>query len=123
MFHSDEGYYCVILGIRKGKHALEKTSMQSAIIIETNSEPMGFPHNSISKEWACNAGELGSISGLGRSPGEGNGYPHQYSCLKNAMGREAWQATVHGVTRVGHNLATKPPPLSLYFIYSVLKIM
>ena len=123
MFHSDEAYYCVILGARKGKHTLEKASMHSAIIIKMNSEPVGFPHSSVGKEWVCNAGELGSIPGLGRSPGEGNGYPLQYSCLENPMGREAWQAIVHGVTKVGHNLATKPPSLSLYFIYSVLKIM
>ena len=44
----------------------------------------------ISKESACNAGELGSIPGLGRSPGGGNGYPVQYSCLENPMDREAW---------------------------------
>ena len=49
------------------------------------------------KESACNAGDLGSIPGLGRSPGEGNGNPLQYSCLEKSMGREAWQATVHGV--------------------------
>ncbi|KAB0352671.1 hypothetical protein FD754_017528 [Muntiacus muntjak] len=42
-------------------------------------------------------------------PGEGNGNPLQYSCLENPMDREAWRATVHGVARVGHNLATKPP--------------
>ena len=47
-------------------------------------------------------------SGLWLSPGEGNGNPFQYSCLENPMGREAWQATVHGVTRVGHDLETKP---------------
>jgi len=41
---------------------------------------------------------VGSIPGLGRSPGEGNGYPFQYSCLGNPMDREAWWATVHGVT-------------------------
>ena len=52
----------------------------------------------------------GSIPGLGRSPGEGSGNPLQYSCLVDLMDREAWQATVHGVTRVRHNLATKPPP-------------
>ena len=51
------------------------------------------------KESACNAGDPGSMSRLGRSPGEGNGYPLQYSCLKNPMGRGAWQATVHGVTK------------------------
>ena len=49
-----------------------------------------------------------SLGGEG-SPGEGNGKPLQYSCLQNPMDREAWRATVHGVTRVGHNLVTKPP--------------
>ena len=49
------------------------------------------------KESACNAGDLRSILGSGRSPGEGNGNPLQYSCLENPMDREAWQATVHGV--------------------------
>ena len=44
-------------------------------------------------------GDLGSIPGLGRSPGEGNGYPLQYSGLENSMDRGAWQATVHGVAK------------------------
>ena len=48
------------------------------------------------KESACNAGDPGSIPGLGRSPGEGNGNPLQYSRLENPMDRGAWQATVHG---------------------------
>jgi len=47
---------------------------------------MGFPHNSDGKESACKAGNLGSIPQLGRSPGEGNGNPLQYSCLENSMG-------------------------------------
>ena len=47
------------------------------------------------------------IPGLGRSPGEGNGNPLQYSCLENPMDRGAWQATVHGVAGVGHDLVTK----------------
>ena len=51
------------------------------------------------KESTCNAGDLGSIPGLGRSPGERNGYPLQYSCLENSMDRETWQATVHGVAK------------------------
>ena len=68
------------------------------------------PYSSIGKESAWNAGDLGSIPGSGRSPGEGNGNPLQYSCLENPMDRGAWWATVHGVTRVGHDLATKPPP-------------
>ena len=51
------------------------------------------------KESACNAGDQGSIPGWGRSSGEGNGSPLQYSCLENSMDREAWQATVGGVTK------------------------
>ena len=51
-----------------------------------------------SKECACNVGDSGSIPGSGRSPGEGNGYPLQYSCLENPMDRGAWQAPVQGVT-------------------------
>ena len=70
----------------------------------------GFPHSSVGKESACNAGDLGSIPGLGKSPGEGNGNQHQYTCLENPMDRGACQATVHGVARVGHDLATTPPP-------------
>ena len=50
------------------------------------------------KESARNAGELGSIPGLGRCPGEGQGNPLQYSCLENPMDRGVWQATVDGVT-------------------------
>ena len=69
---------------------------------------MGFPHSSVGKESACNAGNLGSIPGSGRSPGEGNGYPLQYSCLENPIDRGAWETTLHWVARVGHNLATKP---------------
>ena len=53
---------------------------------------------SAGKESTCKAGDLGSIPGLGRSPGEGNGYPLQYSCLENPMDRGAWQAMIHGVT-------------------------
>ena len=61
--------------------------------------PEGFSGGSDSKESACNAGDPGSISGLGRSPGEGNGYPLQYFCLENSMNRGAWWATVHGITK------------------------
>ena len=56
-------------------------------------------YGSDGKESACSVGELGSISGLGRSPGEGNGNPLQYSCLENSMDRGAWQATDHRVTK------------------------
>ena len=59
----------------------------------------GFPGGSDSKESACNARDLGSFPGSGRSPGEGNGYPLQYSCLENSMDRGTWQATVLEVTK------------------------
>ena len=62
----------------------------------------GFPHSSVGKESACNAGEPGSIPGSGRAPGEGNGNPLQHSCLKNPMDRGTWQG-------VGHDLVTTPP--------------
>ena len=55
--------------------------------------------SSVGKESACSAGDQGSVPGSGRSPGEGNGYPLQYSCLENPMNREAQWATVHGVTK------------------------
>ena len=60
---------------------------------------MGFPGTPDGKESACNAGDLGSIPGLGRSPGEGNGYPLQFYCLENYMDRGSWQVTVHGVPK------------------------
>ena len=63
------------------------------------SYPRGFPGGSEDKASACNAGDPGSMPGLGRSPGEGNGNPLQYSCLENPMDRGAWQATVHRVAK------------------------
>ena len=59
------------------------------------------------KEFACSAEDLGSIPGSGRSPGEGNSNPLQYSCLENPMDRGVWWATVHGAQTVRHNWATK----------------
>ena len=63
----------------------------------------GFPGGAEVKVSACNLGDLGSIPGSGRSPGEGNGNPLQYYCLENPMDRGAWWATVHGSQRVRHN--------------------
>ena len=60
---------------------------------------MGFPGGSDGKESACNSGDPGSIFGSERSPGEGNGYSLQHSCLEDPMDRGAWQATVHGVAK------------------------
>ena len=68
----------------------------------------GFPGSSVGKESSWNAGDMGLIPGPGRYPGEGHGYPIQYSCLENPMIRGAWWATVHGVARVRHDLVTKP---------------
>ena len=59
----------------------------------------GFPGGSEVKASASNTGDPGSIPGPGRSPGEGNGNPLQYSWLENPMDRGAWQATVHGVAK------------------------
>ena len=57
---------------------------------------MGFPDSSVGKDSSCNAGDPSSIPGLGRSPGEGNGNPLQYSCLENPTDGGAWWAAVHG---------------------------
>ena len=66
----------------------------------------GFPGGSDSKESACNGGDLNLTPGLGRSPGEGNDYPLQYSCLENSIDRAAWRATLStGLQRVRHNRA------------------
>ena len=77
--------------------------VQLILILNLFKLHMGFPHSSVGKESAFNAGDLGSIPGLGRSPGEGNGNPPHYSCLENSKDRGAWQATDLGVARVGHN--------------------
>ena len=67
----------------------------------------GFPHGSDSKESTCNVGDLGSIPGFAESPGEGNGYQLQYSCLEISMDRGAWQGLQSmGLQRVRHNWAT-----------------
>ena len=66
----------------------------------------GFPGGSDGKESAHNAGDLSSIPGLERSPGEGNGYPLQYFCLEKSMDRRAWWATVHRVTKSEYDWTT-----------------
>ena len=74
--------------IIEGEKGLESSISQTSILCE------GFPCGSAGKESACNAGDLGSIPGLGRSPGEGKGYPLQYSGLENSM-----DSIVYGVTK------------------------
>ena len=78
---------------------------------------MCFPGGSDGKQSTCNAGDLGSVPGLGRYHGEGNGYPLQYSCLENSMDRRAWQAKpAHGVTELDTT-----EQISLY--YTMLYVM
>ena len=72
-----------------GPATKQKRETPSFLVIDP-----GFPCSSVGKESACNAGDLGLIPGLGRSPGEGNGNPLQYSCLENPKDKAAWQATV-----------------------------
>ena len=76
------------MGLQRVRHKSTKMSIGNS---------RGFPGDSDGKEPACNAGDPGLIPGLGRSPGEGNGYPLQDSCLKNSMDRGAWWAIVRGV--------------------------
>ena len=79
---------------------------------------VGFPGGSDDKESACNAGNSGSIPAMGRSHGERNGYPLQYSWLENSMDRIALQATLHGSQRVGHYWVTIS--ISYTYIYMYL---
>ena len=67
----------------------------------------GFPGGSVVKNPPANVGDVGSIPGQGRSPGEGKGNRLQYSCLGNPMDRGAWQATVHGVAKASDTIETK----------------
>ena len=71
----------------------------STRIQKKNKDSEGPPWWLNGKESACNAGDLGSVPGLGRSPGEENGNPLQYSCLGNPMDRGDWWPTVHGVAK------------------------
>ena len=94
---------------------LEKINSIKALQNEC-SLPGDFPGGSYGKESSCNAGDPSSITRLGRSPGEENGYPFQYFCLENSMDRGAWQATVHGITESDTN---KRLTLSLHFLYQI----
>ena len=68
-------------------------------ILAVHIKRWGFPGGSVVKILPANAGDMGSIRGSGRSPGEGNGSPLQYACLENLMKRGAWWGTIHGVAR------------------------
>ena len=81
------------------KKKLQKYRRDLENFLSTTCLQWGFPDGSDSKKSVCNGGDPDSIPGLGRSPGEGNGNPLQYSCLKNSMVRGAWWATVPGVAK------------------------
>ena len=93
-FNTQQGVE-VFIFLQKGKHSF---LIGFTVSIFANLLK-GFPCGSDGKESACNAEDPGSIPGSERSPGEGNGYPLQYSCLVNPMDRGAWQATVHEVAK------------------------
>ena len=85
-------------GPRRRSH-VRLTSLKEAVTFSSEHQAArDFPGGSDSKEFTCNAGDLGSVPGLGRSPGEGNSYPLQYSCL-NSMDRGAWWAKAHGIAK------------------------
>ena len=98
-------------GIRKHASSESADKILKLALLLTNHVSLGEPVTSLNlsslickldtygKQSACHAGDPGSVPMLGRSPGEGNGYPFQYSCLENPMDRGAWQATVQGVTK------------------------
>ena len=94
--------YCCLINFCWYNKYFSNVSLEVTFLVETSG---GFPGGSDDKASVCNAGDPGSIPGLGRSPGEGNGSPLQYSCLKNPMDRGVWLAI--GSQRVGHNLATE----------------
>ena len=91
-------WQATVHGVAKSQTQLKRLSSSSILYRGLG---RSFPGGLDGKESTCNGGDLGSIPGLGRSPGEGNGHPLQYSCLENPMDRGAWQATVHGVANSG----------------------
>ena len=79
----------------------------------------GFPGDSSGKESACNSGDPGSVPESGRSPGEGNGNPLQYSCLENPMNRGVWWATVHGIRKELDTTEWLTLSLFIYYVYNL----
>ena len=82
---------------------------------------MGFPGGTVVKKLPANAGDMGLIPGSGRSSGVGNGNPPQYSCLENPLDRRTLWATVHWVTKVGHELVTELTCMVFLIILKMVK--
>ena len=87
----------LIVGLSHTKQHGDMTNSVGDILIHVHNGE--FPRNSLNKEYVCSAGDQSSIPGSGRSPGEGNGDPFQYSFLECPMDRGSWLATVHGVIK------------------------
>ena len=87
-----------------------------------NTQYLGFPGGSDSKESPCNAGDPGSIPGTGRSSGEWNGNLLQYSCLENSMDRGAWQAAVYSVAKSWAQLSNKHIEWNSSWVYVILRL-
>ena len=110
---SKNGYtfYCNSTNTHKHTHKCKEACAHiTPRNTSTHTLHAGFPRGSVSKESACYAGDLCSIPGSGRFPGEGSSNPLQYSCLENPMEGGTGQATVHRVMRVRHDLATREIP-------------
>ena len=93
----DEGaWWAAVYGVTQSRTRLKQLSSSSS---SSNNTDRGFSDDSVVKDSPANSGGMGRIHRSGRSPGEENGNPLQYSCLGNPIDREAWQATVPGVTK------------------------
>ena len=88
-----EAWQATVYGFTNSRIQLKQLSIHCALVVHI----LGFPGSSVVKNLPANAGDVGSIPGLGRSPGEGIGNPLQYSCLGNPMEEGAWQIIVHEV--------------------------
>ena len=108
--HSHKELYLLCTDPKDSPRPFELVSLVKEYTVQLASGDMGTCNGSAGKESACKAGDtgdMGLIPGSGRSPGGGNGNPYPYSCLENLMDREAKWATVHGVTKSGHDRVPK----------------
>ena len=99
LFHCKNREGSLKIRLLLGGGLLFRNSPVVLLIFTSSHSTRGFPGGSEVKAYACNAGDLGFIPGLERSPGKGNDNPLQYSCLGNSMDRGAWRARVHGITK------------------------
>ena len=92
-----------VINILLLKKKRSRTKLKTSSVIQAAGtiplSQLGFPGGSVIKSLPASVGDVGSITALSRSPGEGNGKPLQHSCLRNLMDIKAWWATVHGVTK------------------------